>query len=82
MGKRLVCAMALVVLTAPAPGAGAAEWSRAGDIPGSVGTGFPFDADIGGRGRVAVAIVRQGMRVIVRAPGGRWGPPNWYRAHA
>ena len=61
---------ALAMLTSP--DAGAAEWSRSRDVPGSVGVGFPFDADVGGRGRVAVAIVRQGVRVIVRAPGGRW----------
>jgi hypothetical protein len=51
-------------------------WSPSGAVPGTVGVGFPYDADIGGRGRVAVAVVKRGIRVVVRDAGGRWRAPE------
>jgi hypothetical protein len=67
-------AIGLVALGAPA--AHAAEWSPSGSVPGTVGVGFPYDADIGGQGGIAVAVVRRGVRVIVRDAGGRWRAPE------
>ena len=57
-------------------GAGAAaEWSRRGNRPGSSDRP-PVRRRCRRAGAIAVAIVRQGMRVIVRAPGGRGAPLN------
>ena len=69
-------AVGLVAFSAATAQAAAAEWSPSRAVPGSVGVGFPYDADVGGRGRIAVAIVRRGMRVIVRDAFGRWGAPE------
>jgi hypothetical protein len=51
-------------------------WSPSSAVPGTVGAGFPYDADIGGGGRVAVAVVKRGIRVVVRDAGGRWRAPE------
>jgi hypothetical protein len=69
-------AVGLVALSATAAQPAAADWSPSSRVPGTVGTGFPYDADIGGGGRVAVAVVKRGIRVIVRDPAGRWAAPE------
>jgi hypothetical protein len=69
-------AVGLVALSAAAAQPAAADWSPSSAVPGTVGTGFPYDADIGGGGRIAVAVVRRGIRVIVRDAAGRWSGPE------
>ena len=69
-------AVGLVALSATAADPAAADWSPSGAVPRTVGAGFPYDADIGGGRRIAVAFVRRGVRVIVRDPSGRWGAPE------
>jgi hypothetical protein len=59
---------------ATAPGAAAAEWSRASSVPGSTAAGFPFDVAVGPGGLTAVAFIRGGLRVAVRDARGRWRP--------
>jgi hypothetical protein len=69
-------AVGMVALSATAAQPAAADWSLSGAVPRTVGTGFPYDADIGGGDRIAVAVVRRGIRVIVRDPTGRWTEPE------
>ena len=69
-------ALVLVAFAAPPAHADAAGWSPSRAVPDSVGAGFPYDADVGGGGRLAVAMVRRGVRVIVRDPAGGWGAPE------
>lgn len=74
--RRLCVATAVAALGTGAAPAKATEWSPSRAVPGTVGVGFPYDADVGARGRIAVAFVRRGVRVVVRAPNGRWGRPE------
>ena len=62
--------------TAAVPAAAAPGWSRARDIPGSAGAGFPFDVDAGPRGTAAVVFVREGVQVARRDARGRWHAPE------
>jgi hypothetical protein len=41
-------------------------------VPGSFGTGYPYDVAVAPDGTAAVAFVRDGIRVAVRLPDGRW----------
>ncbi len=70
-GSALCLAIAVAVV-APAPSL--AAWSAPARVPGSAGAGFPFDVAAGPDGVIAVAFIRDGVRVAVRDARGRWGP--------
>src|SRR5690349_24961015 len=74
---RAVRAWSLVVslaVTAAAPAGAAAAWSGPVAVPGTAGAGFPFDVAAGADGVIAVAFVRDGVRVALRDARGRWEP--------
>lgn len=69
-------AAGVIALSATAAQPAAADWSPSAAVPGTVGAGFPYDADIGGGGRIAVGVVKRGIRIVVRDRAGRWATPE------
>jgi hypothetical protein len=72
---RACCFGILLAVVAEAPAHAAAPWSRPAVVPGSAGAGFPFDVAAAGE-LVAVAFVRDGVRVALRDARGRWRPAH------
>jgi hypothetical protein len=64
----LVTLVALLAGAAPA----AAEWTEPRGVPDSPGADAPADVAIDRDGTVAVGFVRDGVRVAIRRPNGRW----------
>ena len=70
---RRIAALALSLAgLACAPALAVRPWSTPDPIPGSSGVGYPYDVALLPDGRAAVAFVRDGVRVAIRLPGGRW----------
>jgi hypothetical protein len=67
----IVLGLAAIVATP----AGARQWSSPTPVPGSDGVGYPYDVAVAPDGAAAVAFVRNGIRVAVRLPNGRWSRP-------
>jgi hypothetical protein len=71
--KRRVASVALGIAAAAGPPADAAvRWSPPAPVPGASGVGYPYDVAVEPDGSAAVAFVRDGIRVAIRSPGGRW----------
>jgi hypothetical protein len=70
---RTLATLAALAIFGAAP-AVAAPWTSPAPVPGSNGVGFPYDAAAWRDGTTAVAFIRDGIRVALRAPGGRWTP--------
>ncbi|TML09445.1 MAG: hypothetical protein E6G41_00085 [Actinobacteria bacterium] len=71
--KGALAVVALGVAAAAAGPAQARQWSSPAAVPGSFGTGYPYDVAVAADGTAAVAFVRDGVRVANRLPDGRWG---------
>jgi hypothetical protein len=62
-----------VLATLGVPAARAAgPWTAPAPVPGSAGVGFPYDVAARRDGTAAVAFLRDGVRVALRAPDGAW----------
>ena len=70
---RVLATLVTLAILGTAPAA-AATWTSPAPVPGSNGVGFPYDAAAWRDGTTAVAFIRDGIRVALRAPGGRWTP--------
>ena len=67
---RALALTAILLLATAAPAA--AEWGPAAGVPDSQGADAIADVAIDRDGTVAVGFVRDGVRVAIRRPGGRW----------
>jgi hypothetical protein len=66
-----ILALALTAAVA-VPAHAARRWTPPAPVPGSSGTGYPYDVAVAPDGTAAVAFVRDGIRVAIRLPDGRW----------
>jgi hypothetical protein len=75
--RRSAAILALALTAAVGgPAHAARRWTSPAPVPGSSGTGYPYDVAVASDGTAAVAFVRDGIRVAIRSPDGRWSRAN------